>query len=82
MPFRKNTISCTFRGNEEIPLLTLKGKWFEKLGFKVGEKVAIYEDIDMIVITKISTEGLETLNNLEKTKKIKTLKRQIKELNN
>jgi hypothetical protein len=54
------TISAQFTKNSWTksinPKLTLSGKWMENAGFKIGEKVLIVIENDILIIRKIENE--------------------------
>jgi hypothetical protein len=56
---RKLTITYQYYpSNKVIPVLRVQGCWFEKLGFKVGDKVEIYQDReDELIIRKVDNNG-------------------------
>ena len=45
-------VSYTFKGNKEIPLLKLTGKWLEDIGLKVGTNLKVYQGKDMLLLVK------------------------------
>lgn len=53
---RKLTISYLYYpSNTTIPVLRLQGCWFERLGFKIGDEVEIYQEKqDELIIRKIN----------------------------
>jgi len=38
---RKVTVSYTFRGNATVPMIRLRGKWLERVGFGEGARVEV-----------------------------------------
>lgn len=52
---RKLTITYQYYpSNTVIPVLRVQGCWLEKLGFKIGDKVEIYQDRkDELIIRKV-----------------------------
>ena len=49
---RNYTVSSCYENNQERPFIRIKGKWLEKLGFKVGNKLKIYEANNVLLIVK------------------------------
>ena len=49
---RDYTVSSIYENNQERPFIRIKGKWLEKLGFKVGNKLKIYEANNVLLIVK------------------------------
>jgi len=56
MTKRKLTITYQYYpSNKVIPVLRVQGCWFEKLGFKVGDEVEVYQGKqDELIIRKVS----------------------------
>jgi hypothetical protein len=50
---RTYTIS---RVSDDIPCLTIKGKWLRKLGFELGNKIKLIEYGDCFILMKIPDE--------------------------
>ena len=46
------TVAYQLANNEERPSIKLSGKWLEKLGFKVGSKLKVYEGKDILLLVK------------------------------
>lgn len=46
------TVAYHLANNEERPFIKLSGKWLEKLGFKVGSKLKVYEGKDILLLVK------------------------------
>ena len=59
------------------PFIRLTGKWLEKNGFNKGDKIRLFYDDDILVLTKINDK--ELLEN-EKNQKILSLEKQLKDL--
>lgn len=36
--------------SKAVPAVRIQGKWLEEIGFHIGDKVDIYEDMDVITI--------------------------------
>lgn len=49
---RNYTVSSCYEKNQEHPFIRIKGKWLEKIGFKVGNKLKIYEANNVLLIVK------------------------------
>ena len=49
---RDYTVSSCYENNQERPFIRIKGKWLEKLGFKIGNKLKIYEANNVLLIVK------------------------------
>ena len=45
-------VSYIFKNNEERPFIKLSGKWLEKMGFKVGTNIKVYEGKDLLLLVK------------------------------
>ena len=48
------------------PTIKLTGKWLEKVGFKVGDKIEAAIENDMIVLMKINKEEEKQIKELIK----------------
>ena len=51
---------------EYIPCIKLTGKWLEKLGFKIGDKINLIKDNDIIILMKADKQIIETKEILKK----------------
>lgn len=78
MDFKTYTVGEIYQNQKYVPSIRLNGKWLKKLNFSVGEQVIVYQDKDMIVITKPSEEEQKILENKRKEKERKRLQKQIK----
>ncbi len=78
MNFKTYKIGGIYQNNKQVPSLRLNGKWLEKLNFSIGEQVVLYQNEDMIVITKATPEQIEMLKVMERNNQIKKLEKQIK----
>ncbi len=57
---------------KKAPAIRLHGKWLERLGFKIGEKVSVEEEYGRLVICRFKAEDqneMERGNNGEGIKK-------------
>jgi len=59
------------------PFIRLTGKWLEEKGFNKGDKIRLFYDNDILVLTKMDDK--EFLDN-KKNKKILSLEKQLKNL--
>ena len=53
MSLRTLTVSWIYHGSasrEQIPAIRIQGRWLEKLGFKIGDKIEITEKNEEIII--------------------------------
>ncbi len=48
------------------PTIKITGKWLEKMGFKVGDKLEAIVENNMIVLIKISPEEIKELKEISK----------------
>ena len=78
MNFKTYKIGGIYQNNKQVPSLRLNGKWLEKINFSIGEQVVLYQNEDMLVITKATPEQTELLKIMERKSKIKKLEKQIK----
>lgn len=78
MNFKTYKIGGIYQNNKQVPSLRLNGKWLEKLNFFIGEQVVLYQNEDMLVITKATPEQTELFKVMERKNKIKKLEKQIK----
>ncbi len=46
------TVAYHLTNNELRPFIKLSGKWLDKLGFKVGCKLKVYEGKEMLLLVK------------------------------
>lgn len=80
MDFKTYTVGEICQNNKYVPSIRLNGKWLENLNFSVGEQVIVYQDKNMIVITKPSEEEQKILEKKQKEKERKRLQKQLKVL--
>lgn len=78
MDFKTYKVGEIYQNQKYVPSIRLNGKWLEELNFSVGEQVVVYQDKDMIVITKPSEEEQKILENKRKEKERKRLQKQLK----
>lgn len=64
-------------GKENTPFIRISGKWLNKQGFNIGDKLKYISSKNMIILVKMSDD--ETLEE-NKQKEIVKLKKQLKEL--
>ncbi len=48
------------------PTIKITGKWLEKMGFKVGDKLEAIVENNMIVLIKISPEEIKEIKEISK----------------
>ena len=78
MNFKIYKIGGIYQNNKQVPSIRLNGNWLEKLNFSIGEQVVLYQNEDMLVITKVTHEQTELLKIMERKNEIKKLEKQIK----
>lgn len=78
MDFKTYKIGEIYQNEKCVPSIRLNGKWLQELNFCIGEQVVVYQDKDMLVITKPSIEEQKILENQRKEKERKKLQKQIK----
>ena len=78
MDFKTYKIGEIYQNEKCVPSIRLNGKWLQDLNFCIGEQVIVYQDKDMLVITKPSIEEQKILENQRKEKERKILQKQIK----
>jgi hypothetical protein len=50
----------TYANNKQVPLISLQGKWLEKLGFMIGEKIRVEENGEGILLIKaLGTDNMD-----------------------
>lgn len=78
MNFKTYKIGGIYQNNKQVPSLRLNGKWLEKLNFSIGDYAVLYQNEDMLVITKATNDQIEMLKVMERNNRIKKLEKQIK----
>lgn len=64
-------------GKENTPFIRISGKWLNKQGFNIGDKLKYISSKNMIILVKMTDD--ETLAS-DKQKEILKLEKQLKEL--
>lgn len=75
--FNKTYTIGYMMGKENTPFIRISGKWLNKQGFNIGDKLKYISSKNMIILVKMSDD--ETLEE-NKQKEIVKLKKQLKEL--
>lgn len=47
---RELTVHYQFNRETEVPSIKLQGKWLEKYGFKIGDKLNVYSNDGVILV--------------------------------
>ena len=53
---RMLTVASLIADNAELPMIRIRGGWLEKLGFKIGSRIAISEEQGRLVLTIAAAE--------------------------
>lgn len=53
---RMLTVASLFAGDGPLPMIRIRGGWLEKLGFKIGMRIAISEEQGRLVLTLAGEE--------------------------
>lgn len=48
---RELTVHYQYNRDTEVPSIRLQGKWLEKYGFKIGDKLNVYSNDSVILVT-------------------------------
>lgn len=80
MEFKTYKIGESYQNNKYVPSLRFNGKWLEDLNFFTGEEVVVYQDKNMLVITKPNKEQRKQLEDRKKQKELQRLQKQIKSI--
>lgn len=75
--FNKTYTIGYMMGKENTSFIRISGKWLNKQGFNIGDKLKYISSKNMIILVKMSDD--ETLEE-NKQKEIVKLKKQLKEL--
>jgi hypothetical protein len=45
------TVASQLAGDSELPMIRIRGGWLEKLGFKIGARIAVSEEHGRLVLS-------------------------------
>ena len=75
--FNKTYTIGYMMGKENTPFIRISGKWLNKQGFNIGDKLKYISSKNMIILVKMP--DVET-PDIKKQQEISKLKKQIKQL--